>query len=134
MNPDCEIHLFSLEYGDFAALDWSGTIYGYEGSTAQTYAEENGYRFALIGSEPAVEMGDINEDNTVNASDAAKILIAAAAAGAGGDYGLTDAQMAAADLNADGTVNASDAALVLIYAAYVGAGGTDSLSDFLKSR
>ena len=79
-------------------------------------------------------VGDLDSDNIVNASDAAKILIAAAAAGAGGDYGLTEAQMAAADLNGDNIVNASDAALVLIYAAYVGAGGTDSLPDYLKTR
>ncbi|MBP0972923.1 MAG: leucine-rich repeat protein [Oscillospiraceae bacterium] len=78
-------------------------------------------------------LGDLDNDGIVNASDAAKVLIAAAAMGAGEASGLTDAQMTAADVNGDGTVNASDAAIILIYAAAVGAGDTDAkITDFVK--
>ena len=83
--------------------------------------------------EKELPLGDVNDDSMINASDAAQILIAAASIGAGGSYGLTDAQTTAADVNFDKTVNASDAATVLIYAAYVGAGGTMSLLDYLAS-
>ena len=140
LNPNCSIYKNSSNAICNYTLNnknyFTGVIYGYPGSTAQTYAEKNGYHFESLGSAPqSAGLGDINEDNTVNASDAAQILIAAAAEGAGGGYGLTDAQMQAADLNADGTVNASDAALVLIYAAYVGAEENPvSLEEFLKNR
>ncbi len=77
--------------------------------------------------------GDLDQDGRINASDAAALLIAAAAAGTGAETGLTDAQLAAADLNADGTLDAKDAALILQYAAYTGTGGTDSIQDFLAN-
>ncbi|MCR4645943.1 MAG: leucine-rich repeat protein [Oscillospiraceae bacterium] len=77
-------------------------------------------------------LGDLNGDTTVNASDAAQVLIAAAAIGAGQDSGLTEAQIAIADVNGDKTINASDAAIVLIYAAAIGAGQDVELTDFVK--
>ena len=78
-------------------------------------------------------LGDLNSDDTVNASDAALILIAAASNGAGNGYGLTDKQERAAEINNDGTINASDAALVLIYAAAAGAGqDVGTLEEYLK--
>ena len=83
----------------------------------------------------AVEgLGDLNGDSTVNASDAAMMLIAAAKIGAGNESGLTPAQEKQADLNGDGIVNASDAALTLQYAAMIGAGGEGTLADYLKAR
>jgi hypothetical protein len=110
----------------------------YGSKAAERYANENGMIYG--GTDPTVEpekpqvvLGELNNDNTVNASDAALILIAAASIGAGEDAGLTDAQKAAADVNHDGSVNASDAAIVLIYAAAVGAGQEDvKIEDFVK--
>lgn len=72
-----------------------------------------------------IELGDLNEDGSVNASDAAQVLIAAANLGAGNSSGLTGAQESAADINHDSHINATDAALILIYAAAVGGGNTD---------
>ena len=77
-------------------------------------------------------LGDVNGDGTVNASDAAQILIAAAAIGAGNESGLTAEQEAVVDVNGDGSINASDAAVVLIYAAAIGAGQDVKLTDFVK--
>ncbi|MBR3629949.1 MAG: leucine-rich repeat protein [Oscillospiraceae bacterium] len=78
------------------------------------------------------ELGDVNGDTIVNASDAATVLIASAAAGAGGELGLTEAQIKAADVNEDSTVNASDAAVILIYSAAIGAGQEDAkITDFV---
>ena len=78
-------------------------------------------------------LGDVNEDSIVNASDAAKILIAAAQIGAGNPSGLTAKQELAANVNSDDRINASDAAVVLIYAAAVGAGHTDAkITDYVK--
>ena len=78
-------------------------------------------------------LGDVNFDSSVNASDAALILIAAASYGAGNGYGLTTEQERAAEVNSDDTINASDAALVLIYAAAAGAGqDVGTLEEYLK--
>ncbi len=83
-------------------------------------------------TEPEVPLGNLNDDEAINANDAAILLSAAAASGAGGDSGLTEEQIKAADLNADGSFDAIDAAIILQYAAYAGAGGKDSIQDFIK--
>lgn len=71
---------------------------------------------------PPYPLGDVNEDNSVNASDAADILIAAARIGAGEtESGLSREQQQLADVNLDGDVNAEDAAVILQYTAAVGA-------------
>ena len=131
-----EGRIISASAYDEATGEWkenySGTICGYTGSTAQAYAEQYGLAFESLDA-PAVPLGDLNGDTVVNASDAAQILIAAAAIGAGNDPGLTDAQKTVADVNADGSINASDAAVVLIYAAAVGAGDSDAkITDFVQ--
>lgn len=84
-------------------------------------------------AEPEPPLGDIDGTGTVNASDAANVLIAAAAIGASKDPGLTDAQRKAADVNSDTAINATDAAIILQYAAAVGAGHTDAqITDFVN--
>lgn len=69
------------------------------------------------------QLGDVNNDDEINATDAAKVLIHAASVGGGGNGTLTEAQLKTADVNGDGSVNASDAAKILIYAAIKGGGG-----------
>lgn len=66
-------------------------------------------------------------------SDAAMILVAAAAVGTGADSGLSAVQENAADIDHDGSFNAMDAAIVLQYAAYIGTGRTLTLTEFLAS-
>ncbi len=122
------------------------TIRGYDGSSAETYAQKNGFTFESLGAIPetsqptpdtihedSITLGDLNGDSTVNAADGAAILIAAARLGAGETSGLTASQESAADLDGDGSINASDAAAVLQYAAFVGAGGTAPIGEFLQN-
>ena len=146
MNPKCEIadsdkticNIIGWKDDKGETGFYTGTICGYEGSTAQAYAEKYGYTFESLGAAPGAEptaeqaLGDVNGDTIVNASDAATVLIASAAAGAGGALGLIDAQIKAADVNSDTTVNASDAAIILIYAAAAGAGQENvQITDFV---
>ncbi len=79
-------------------------------------------------------LGDINRDDKVDASDAAMILTAAAADGAGSDTGLDAAQITDMDVDFDGDFDAADAAIVLTYAAYTGSGGTLGLRDYLAAN
>ncbi len=89
-----------------------------------------------IGGQPGGvggKLGDVNEDGDVDATDAANILVAAAAVGAGGDSGFTETQAKNADVNGDGTFNSQDAANVLQYAAAAGSGFEGSLEEFMKT-
>lgn len=67
-NPRCEIYddksTIANNYSGF-----NGTIYGYENSTAQTYAENYGRKFVSLGSVPDNIMGDVNKDGIFNVSD-----------------------------------------------------------------
>jgi len=80
------------------------------------------------------EVGDLDKDESVNAVDAADILIAAAAAGSGSNSRLSDGQRYAADVNDDGELNALDAALILQYAAYAGSGGELTFIEYLAQK
>lgn len=80
-------------------------------------------------------VGNVDGLNGTDASDAAEILIAAAAYGAEGkydDFDLYYGKKCIADVNADGQIDADDAAIVLQYAAAIGAGQDHiSIRDFI---
>lgn len=64
--------------------------------------------YIRVNEKPAVTLGDVNNDGSINASDAATILMYSASLSS-----LTSAQLEAADMNDDGSVNSIDAALLL---------------------
>ena len=133
LNPDCNFYKLYEGETDAPTSD-NLVICGYDNSTAETYAKQHGFSFRSLGAAPEhEELGNVNGDAVINASDAAVVLIAAAALGAGNDAGLTEVQKQAADVNKDSSINASDAAIVLIYSAAVGAGKTDAkITDYVK--
>ena len=135
LNPDCEIYdaqdticnsvpellyegpeesdIPAAESGD--GIVFTGTIRGYDGSTAQAYAEKYGYSFASLGAAPERETGDFDGDGEISIEDAQLILNAYTKALAGIDPALTAAQKKVCDINSDGAVDAADAQLVLNY-------------------
>ncbi|MDE5884963.1 MAG: hypothetical protein K2H29_07825 [Oscillospiraceae bacterium] len=72
-----------------------------------------------------VALGDVNADGTVNAQDAAEILVYAALTGAGEDPEQNADWLDLADYNQDGIINAEDGADILVYAASYGVGITE---------
>lgn len=69
LNPDCEFY----DYKD--TIVSTATIYGYEGSTAQAYAEKYGNKFVAIGSgTDSTLLGDSNTDGNIDISDAVLIM------------------------------------------------------------
>lgn len=75
-------------------------IYGYTGSTAESYAKEKGYYFFPLSN----TVGDVNEDGVVNLMDAIALNKYLA-----GMISLTDSQLVAANCNtADGTSNINE--------------------------
>lgn len=119
----------------FSAYTDSVLLYEEDESTIAVMADLDGDGVYETPAEdlPEPSLGDVNADGKADASDAAKILTAAAAAGSGAEDVLTAAQQLRADVNADGSCDASDAALVLQYAAAAGTGGTQTLEEFLAA-
>ncbi|MBR2086285.1 MAG: leucine-rich repeat protein [Oscillospiraceae bacterium] len=127
-NPDCLIDdhkdTFNIVHNPIDV-----TIYGYKGSTAQSYAEKYSYQFKLICT-----LGDLDSNGTVNAKDANEVLIVAAEIGTRKYIGLTEVQQKAADVNLDGSINAKDAAWILRYAAAVGTGPVSgTLEEYMNN-
>jgi len=81
MNPDCVIDDSTLTIANTFRGEYSytGTIHGYEGSTAQAYAEKYGYSFMAI-SEPSTEpaeivYGDADNDGEVKMNDVIRVML-----------------------------------------------------------
>lgn len=109
-NPNC---VFVDEYENFikekylVPIDLNTVICGYEGSTAEAYADKNGQEFRSLGNAPT-KLGDVNLDGEVTAADARLALRAAV-----GLETLTDAQKTPADVDHDFDITAADARLIL---------------------
>ena len=109
----------------------SGMIHDANGASYLSKGKKLTGHFSVT---PDYLKGDLGGDGSVDASDAACILIAASAAGVGdataGELIAEKFESVAndfqaeqiADINNDGSINASDAAEVLIYASRCGAG------------
>lgn len=73
LNPNCVLFDDAETICNTLAEDsspiFSGIISGYEGSTAQAYAEKYGLRFHSLGEAFAWETGDVNLDGTVTMAD-----------------------------------------------------------------
>lgn len=133
-NPDCVIYDYnatisnSTEYSeDFttSTVIYDGTITGYADSTAIKYAEKYGYKWAIIDSTtPSVKLGDVNNDNSVDASDASLVLVEYSALQTGKESTLTATEKIAADVIGDGSIDASDASEILRYYAESSTGKT----------
>ncbi len=118
---------YTYYHPNYTRLD--AVIHCSAGSAAESYAKTNGFDLVLAG----VELGDLNADGKADANDAAMILVAAAAKGAGSPSGLSAAQETAADADGSGDYNAADAALILQYAANAGISGVGSFREFIDS-
>ncbi len=81
LNPDCAIYdeanTISNGRDTNSKLYYNGTIYGYDNSTAQEYAEKYGYTFVSLGDAPVTpeaSYGDADENGTVELADAVLVL------------------------------------------------------------
>ena len=91
-------------YDSYDVISGGDTIHGYEGSTAQAYAEKYGYNFVPIVDK---ELGDVNSDTVVNSDDAVAILRHLAG------YDSTGYDISNGDYNSDGVTNSDDAVAIL---------------------
>lgn len=134
------------------------TIYGYEGSRAESYAKEKGIPFVAIEKSttttattistttttttttttvttPEVPLGDPTGDGRVDSKDATFVLVEYALRSTDADVEPLPTEIeAAADVNRDGLVDARDASAILRYYSYVSTGGTDTIEAFLQPQ
>lgn len=116
LNPDCEIYDNSETISNGKDENYkhyfNGTIYGYENSTAQAYAEKYGYKFELLSNAPSdeVKSGDADGDGEVNINDTVFIMQSIANPD---KYTLTEQGKANADVvdNGGGITNADALAI-----------------------
>lgn len=118
-NPECEIYDDAFTINNitpvFGGPEFAGTIYGYEGSTAQAYAEKYGRKFVALDKNEDIPC-DITGDGIVSASYATLVLNAYTAISSDRESPLTEAQTKAADIDKDGIITGSDTTLILRYA------------------
>ena len=76
-------------------------------------------------------LGDVNNDNSVDARDASIVLMNYVLASAGFDISLSDEQIKASDVNEDGQIDARDASVILTYYAYSSATNAGTLKEFI---
>lgn len=77
-------------------------------------------------------LGDVNDDGTVDSRDASMVLSEYALASTGGSPSFSQEQRNRADANSDNIVDSRDASLILSYYAYMATGGKSSFADFLN--
>ncbi len=109
LNPYCDIYdsgetiCSSVNRTD--AASFTGVICGYDGSTAEKYAEKYGYTFESLGAAPAGVRGDANADGKLDIADI--VILEKWLLGSGK---LTAAKNV--DLCKDGTIDAYDMCLL----------------------
>ena len=73
-NPNCVFRgdgtTVSSGYGGHSNPVFNGKICGYDDSTAEQFARENGYQFESLGKAPETLCGDYDGDSTISAFDA----------------------------------------------------------------
>lgn len=84
------------------------TIYGYTGTAAETYANENGFNFVELSNEPVY--GDVNCDGEIDISDA---IILERFCAEDPAILFNAYQKGNADCNKDGKISAKDTATIL---------------------
>lgn len=147
-NPDCNLvtGVYYSISNDTERLEWkegkkrfskyvpkfSGTIYGYEDSTAQAYADKYDFKFEPLKNENLSSLlGDLNGDGKIDSVDASNLLQAYAVF-ATGQAQPTEHELAVSDVNYDGKIDSVDASKVLSYYAYISSSGSQSFIEFLK--
>jgi len=79
-------------------------------------------------------LGDIDENNAVDARDATAVLVEYAEMSTSGETTFNEKEYMSADVNNDGVTDSSDASHILAYYSYVSTGGKADMINFLKDE
>lgn len=106
------------------------TIYGYAGTAAEIYANENGITFIAL-EEPK---GDVNADGVIDPVDATLVLQQYAVDSMNGEDILSDSQKLIANVNSDDVIDPVDATWILRYYSYSSMNGSGTIEDFIANN
>lgn len=84
--------------------------------------------FSAMDDVKTYTLGDVNEDGSIDASDASQVLAEYASTATGHAPSLSESQRKAADVNIDAAVDAIDASRILAYYASAATGGNPSFN------
>lgn len=112
------------------ATPFTGKIYCYQNTLPASFALNKGYNRVFF------KMGDVNNDNVINATDASQILGFYASLSTGGNIPAAQREKMeiCADVDRDGRINAVDASAVLGYYAALSTGYTYSFEYYMANR
>lgn len=85
------------------------TIYGYTGSDAERYANENGFKFVSLSADPTQKLGDVNGDGSISIDDATAVQKYLA--------NMLDLSAELADVDKNGSITIDDVTLIQKYLA-----------------
>ena len=104
---------YTFDYDEYEYVKADGfTIYGYTGSEAEIYANENGFKFKNIGDAPSPTLGDVNGDGSISIDDATAIQKHLA-----NMLDFSEEQAEAADVDNNGDITIDDVTLIQKYLA-----------------
>ncbi|MGN0677904.1 MAG: leucine-rich repeat protein [Ruminococcus sp.] len=112
LNPNCEFYDFS------STISYTATIYGYENSTAQAYAEKYERNFVILGEEQTTDSpeklsGDCNLDGNIDIAD---VVSVSAYVGDSKNNPLSEQSILNADVHNTGDgLTANDALMIQQY-------------------
>ena len=129
LNPECRIGEDEAEFffaicNDYTEDDatrertpiYTGVIRGYDGSTAEAYANKYGYKFESLGAAPAIPKleptlrGDLDLTNVVDVSDA--VILARYLVG-DDSFAVSDQGLANADADGSGKLTTEDVTYII---------------------
>ena len=135
------IEIGALKCGNLSDVYFNGTKEQWENIkfTQPSWAEDGNWDNSAIENAvihfadgtQTVRRGDIDGNDTLNATDVAQILTYIARLAVGMDTTLTDDQLAAADIDGNGEISSKDAAYLLTFIAQDGAGMEPSWDTIL---
>ncbi len=141
---------YTYYHPNYTRID--ATLYVYNNSTGLEYAKNNGFKYDIIGEAtsphltlsttastttvtttttpivtiPYYILGDVNQDDTVNSSDASLVLEEYSKIQTGNSSSFPAIKKDAADVNKDSKIDSADASKILGYYAAVSTGKTPS--------
>lgn len=128
-NPECEIFDSENTFSNYETeepykLNFDGTIYGYEDSTAQVYAEKYNRIFVALDGKKPITTTAITTTSTSTTTSVTTATTTTPPV-------TTEPYFILGDVNADGSVDSSDASLVLAEYAKIQTGGA---GEFTKTQ
>lgn len=131
----CTIRNINDGAAEISLFDEEGQLlemYSVSTNTANGTDQNGRYVYLLDPGSEDMNMGDVDGDGVIDATDASAVLTIYAANQTGEPLILTDREQTAANVNGDQYIDATDASAILSYYSYTQTGGTADIVTFIS--